>query len=634
MHTRSAEMTVMRSALAAGIAAMLALPAFGQNALDPKPRTQPGGPLRPEQQGPLRNPLQNPSSRSTPQSPRSPRSRAPGSALDASLQLGSGGLNLASMPVDFNARNLIVTHNVAGGRGFRGTVGYLAPTDFRGTTAGDSTQSFRSNSAVSSPQFIAAGGYQERFSLAQGLGVFEYRRDATPPMANPIAAAAEGRIRLDQTGSNLAFARQQDQAIEPVLFAVGVDSARRNVEFAASGLLGLRSRRPDDAIAQSKLPLFERARVRREVNEGRLSEDQIFQPFDTRLNADADARIDARLPDGKIDPVDLTPSGRASAYDDIVRRVVERYGERPDVRIDADPRALERARKDIGKLNSAFGTRVEPEEEKESPLGIGPLDPTKPAGDPPAGPQPLAPKHLPDDTVPAPANDDSGGMKVPIPESPEAQAARDRARLTESVREAAQALNHDVTVSDLSPGDRARVDELVRDAQQSLARGDFFKAERHFNQALYLSPDNPLLVAGLAHAQLGAGLYLSSALAIRTLFAQHPEMIDVRYDPKLVPNETRLRLAIDTLRPRLDGKDGDSYGLMMAYIGNQLDDEAVVSEGLAALTGTMENDLLREFLMQVWLDDADASTDPSQQSPAADPAQGPDAAPGNGARPN
>ncbi|MBL9150647.1 MAG: hypothetical protein JNM94_18325 [Phycisphaerae bacterium] len=586
---------------------------FAQNALDSRPRTpgtttpqrtdpnsqriNPGGPLN---QGSRGTPTTGPRGR---QPIKETKGRGQGNALDSNLQVGSGRINSAAFQTDFNARNLIVTNSVAGGRGFRGTVGYLAPTDFRGVTAGDSTQSFRANSAISSTAFIQAGGFQERFSLAQGFGVFEYRRDATPAMRNPVAAAAEGRVRLDQAGSNLAFARQQDAGIEPVIFAQGMDSSRRSVEFAASGLLGLRSIRPDDAIDQSTLPLFERARVRREVNEGRLNEQLIIQPFNATLSRPSDARIDAQ-----IDPPVLTPDGtpkppaQNSAYDDIVRRIVERYGDRPDVRIDADPRAVERARADIRKVTRAFGTQ----RDDDDPI----------MRDPTALPDPSAPKPAPTDTDP--------NVTPPStrPETPEEADARERERRTQEIREAAKVLNHGTTVRDLSPGDRARVDDLVRDAQRSLASGEFFKAERLFNQALLINPDNPLLIAGLANTQIGAGLYLSSALALRTLFADFPEMIDVRYDAKLMPSETRLRLAVDTLRARLDGKDGDSYGLMLAYIGHQLGDESIVAEGLAKMTGSIENDLMREFLSDVWLARSDAapSAPPAEEKPADPPA--------------
>jgi len=146
------------------------------------------------------------------------------------------------------------------------------------------------------------------------------------------------------------------------------------------------------------------------------------------------------------------------------------------------------------------------------------------------------------------------------------------------------------------------VDELVKEGQGHLLTGDFFRAERCFDQALALNPDNPLLMAGLANSQIGAGLHLSAALTLRTLFAQSPEMIDTRFEPQLLPNETRLRLAIDTLRSRIVRKqDASSYGLTLAYLGHQMDDRELVTEGLDVLRGTADDDLWRNLLTDIWL---------------------------------
>ena len=65
-----------------------------------------------------------------------------GNALDGNLEVGSGGRNgyspraAAFSYQAIQARNLGVTNNVAGGRGFRGDPGYTAPRDFRGKVGG------------------------------------------------------------------------------------------------------------------------------------------------------------------------------------------------------------------------------------------------------------------------------------------------------------------------------------------------------------------------------------------------------------------------------------------------------------------------------------------------------------------
>src|SRR6185503_5356216 len=53
-----------------------------------------------------------------------------GNALDSNLNATSGRINAAQKVENFADRNLIVTGDVAGGRGFRGSVGYTASQDF------------------------------------------------------------------------------------------------------------------------------------------------------------------------------------------------------------------------------------------------------------------------------------------------------------------------------------------------------------------------------------------------------------------------------------------------------------------------------------------------------------------------
>jgi tetratricopeptide (TPR) repeat protein len=172
----------------------------------------------------------------------------------------------------------------------------------------------------------------------------------------------------------------------------------------------------------------------------------------------------------------------------------------------------------------------------------------------------------------------------------------------ETIRRLAENLRHGGKIGDLSPGDRARVDQLVGAGQENIAKGEFFAAERNFTDALALNPGNPMLIAGLGNSQLGAGLYLSAALSFRELFSSYPEMIDTRYEVRLLPKEARLRQAVEALRARIAGKtDADSFGLLLAYLGHQLEDRPLILEGLAEVTGNPGNDVLRALLQEVWM---------------------------------
>jgi tetratricopeptide (TPR) repeat protein len=522
-----------------------------------------------------------------------------GRALDRNLQVGSGGINAPAPRTDFNARNLIVTDSVAGGRGFRGSVGYRAADDFRGATAGDSSFRFRSDSALSSTFFLSLRG-QDRFNLAQNFGAIEYRRDATP--VNTIGGvrdAFDQQLRLDRAAAAIMSDRTFAFSAEPIAFATGRDSADRRVQFLASPVQGMRTRRMDDPLEQAGIPTFERARTRQDAMRGLADPARPTTPFDGMLggpNAGGargggpDAKIDARIEPNRIGGPESRSNG--SAYDDIVAKIVRHYADDPNVHIDANPKAIERARGELDRLREELGTKLPTT--RSQPLPGDEIDPAT-----------GLPKSM------SPSSPDGAA----VPEDEAAKAAREAAERRRLVEETADALRHGTTVRDLTTSERARVNELVVDAQEFLAAGEFFRAERCFDQALNLNPDNPMLMAGLANSQIGAGLHLSAALTLRTLFAQSPEMIDVRYDAKLLPNETRLRLAIETLRTRISQKqDIGGYSLTLAYIGHQLRDAALVREGLETMTGSMEDDLLRELLQEIWLGGA------AQPQPEAAPA--------------
>ncbi len=156
--------------------------------------------------------------------------------------------------------------------------------------------------------------------------------------------------------------------------------------------------------------------------------------------------------------------------------------------------------------------------------------------------------------------------------------------------------------------DENRFNEKVAQAEDQLRAGEYFWAERHFRRALRFTPGHPLATAGLANAQLGAGLYIPAALTLRSLMTENPEMIDVRYDEGILPNTVRLNSAKESLRNRLSEKrDRNSIALLFAYIGHQTKDKEMVQQGLAIMAETDPDDKLLILLKGVWLADEDSS---------------------------
>jgi tetratricopeptide (TPR) repeat protein len=591
-------------AVALGTSFLSAAPVLAQNVLDPGVRDS-----RPRQGGSSAPANSRTGGRADPNDPRARNQPGlgGGASLDRNLQRGSGGINAPIAQPDFAGRNLLVTGNVAGGRGFRGSVGYTAAGDFRSAAGSDAIFRFQADSALSSTYFLTLRSI-DRLSLAQDFGTYEFRRETTPERVGSVGAPTQ-RFRLDRAAATMASTRTFELEAEAAPFARGRDSANRDVDFVASPVQGIRIRRPGDPIDATGLSTFEKARVRQDIATGKVDANSPTPEFSSPLfDARRDTARDEKKGDGaRLDTRVTDPiASQRSSYDQIVKRVLERYGEDPNVHVDANSDAIARARTEIQKVRDALGGRYgEPDE--DDPL----VDPVTKLPKRPVD-------RKPEETDPAGRKSDSNVSDK------EAERQREIEDARASVSAAAERLRHGTTVRDLTSGERARVDELVRDGQGKLAEGDFFRAERCFTQALELNPDNPLLYAGLAHCQIGAGLHLSAALTLRTLFSNNPEMIDTRYERSLLPNETRVRLAIETLRKRIAlGQDADGYGLTLAYLGHQVDDKELVRDGLAVFKGTMENDLLNELLSQLWLGEKPSPAPPTEGAPPAEDAPTP-----------
>ena len=424
-----------------------------------------------------------------------------GTALDANLSVYGGRTNEPAAQIDFNARNLVVTNNVAGGRGFRGSVGYRADTDFRARAGSDDLFNWEAYSAESNPVWVQSVRSADQFQIAQGIGQFEYRRATTPletiPSGRPINDRPDARLRLDRQNSALNIGSVVQLNAQPVEFAQGLDARNNPVNYYVSPIQGLRMEKVADPLAKSGLSLYEKAVAREEIANGRIlannAQESFISPFSRSAAADA-----------MIRPVAIGAESAGDAYDRIVRDVVRAYADSPNVNVNADPRVIEDVRKEIEALRGTLRGRVTAPEEPKLEVAPDPTETPEPGIDPRTG-LPMAP------TKP-----DANETIVPgEPSSEEEAAIKEELRNAETIRRLAENLRHGSTVSDLSPGERARVDQLVRSGQDNIEKGEFFTAERCFADALALNPGNPLLIVGLGNSQLGAGLYLSAALSFR-----------------------------------------------------------------------------------------------------------------------
>ena len=527
-----------------------------------------------------------------------------GNALDANPQLGSGGANAGSIPVDFNARNLLVTGSVPGGRGFRGSVGYTADTDFRARTGSDDNYMFRANSAFSSPAFVSSPVARDRFLIGQGLGVFEYRRESTPTTQSDMSAdQPDSRLRLDRVNAQMSFGRGNwDIGADRTI--ISTQSAKGDpLRYVISPLRGLQIENLTDPFARAGLSVYERARARQDMVTGLATmDDYTGLRTGMSLQTPDPRRIDKRLK-GDSAAERLRVRGLPKSYLDIVEEI-NKAGEAPageaktmldQIREAMEP--LRTRRPGDARLDGTKSDTTKP-------------DTTKPDATKPDGTKPDATgsdgTRL-DGTKPSTGQLGSDSLVSPDGAPRSGEAEREAARVKQrgiqiSVDDAARILRHGKKVESLSVDDKRRVDELIRQGETALRDGDYFRAERRFDQAQSLAADNPLVEAGIAHAQLGAGLYLSASLTLRNLFTAFPELIDAKYDRALLPAQDRLDRGVALMRQRIDrGDDAPGYGLLLAYIGHQTGDQAMVAEGLKAVGGNESLDASRKLLEGVWL---------------------------------
>ncbi len=543
-----------------------------------------------------------------------------GDALDSNLQIGSGGRNFRQASgysyQAIQARNLVVTNGVAGGRGFRGSVDYFAPGDFAAPTGDRVAYDFRRDSALSGLDFVSSARQQDAFNIAQGVGVFQYRRDFTSlPEVNTISGAEridDAQIRLDRATNNLTSRNLLTTAVAPSDVGIVQIADDQFARMTASPIRGIQF---EPAALAEPLSTFDLAMANEAQIQGvdPVSAGILPEPFDaTREVGDASERDEV---DAKI----TSPFSGESQYKQILDRIYQDYEGRRDVVLTAT--ALDQMKRDFDRLERREGQKIGDERpgavsqqreglpgerreglpgdrrevlpgdrrsglpgerQVESDLGLGPADGETEADGRlnPATPDPNA----------TDATDEQDSN------------AKEESSLR-SIEELVDALAHRTQVTELvDPRMRARVAELVGQAEEAMRANDYFRAENRFDLALKLNPGNPVLEGGRANAQIGAGLYRSAAITLSGLFRKHEAMIDVGYDAQLLPSRTRLRLAAHSIEEIIakDPSGSSEMGLVVAYIGRQLGDRTMIRNGLESIQNLRLTPVV-PALWRIWL---------------------------------
>lgn len=517
-------------------------------------------------------------------------------ALDANLHANEGKSNPTATREDYRARNLVVTGDVAGGRGFRGNVGYTAEGDFRGSTGGQSSIQFRRDSALSSANLARTQSASDTFSMMRDSGAIEYRRDFAGASQRGVAGsapAASTRHRLDQESNRLATERllTMDTVSSPM--ARYQTRTGDTGTLTASTVRGIKRESDGSRRGSDRLNLYESARLQDDLRRGLLRMDRSvtrsLTPFEiAKLEAEA-----AKA--GERDPRMMSDSelaiarirGGGGAYDDMLWKIRKNWQQRP-------------------KPKASRPASVEPEDGTDRPDSTGETSPTDPE-DGLGSAYDMLRRRL--DKAPAAATpaDEKG---PPANTGPEMTAD-----------EYALLLRHGTKLDAFGEGGQDRLDELLSEGRRAMREGNNFIAEKRFEVALLLKPDDPRATAGLLHCQIGANLPGSASITLRKLFTQSPEMMDVTYAPEALPQPARLTKALDGAKVRMAAnRDPADYGLLVAYIGRLLGDRKAIEDGLAKVTGTPGDDTLANLLRKLWLDAPPIAPEPVV-TPTPEPAK-------------
>ena len=583
-------------------------------------------------------------------------------ALDRNLGVGTGRVNQAAPQQDYRARNLVVTGDVAGGRGFRGSVGYRAEDDFAAATSQAATIQFRRDSAYSNPLALNTSIANDRFALATGIGSQQYMSDyaytrmsamgltgvTIPGRGLETSALGAARARLDLMTVLSTNAASLAAATAPSTVRTVRVPQLGSAQIMVSPFTGVVLVPDGDPVDTFQGGVYGGALMRDDLRSGRLTradyaraatgmaglaveldrqrqEEQLLE--DARAASAGMARLggvgsSGGRPAGADSRVDA-PSAtdllrRPGAYDDVLSSVRERYNlVRPPITAPAagmDAGAAGPAAAAPGA--AASGTGVQP-----------PADPRRASALTPErqsiaqAVRSLRERFM---TLPGVTRADASEQSLEGAGAAAAGASAGAAGATGQPPAGAAAagadagaagairpltldetlliLRHGTKVERLDSGSRDAMDRLLQLGSDFMVSRRYFRAEDAFRTASIIAPSSPLPLLGLASAQVGGGVQLAAAITLRRLLTDFPEMIDVRLAPNLQSDPQRMRdVAQQCVRFGRDSANASDFGLVAAWSGHQLGDRALVESGLALMDAAAAQDPFAQTLRALWL---------------------------------
>jgi len=553
-----------------------------------------------------------------------------GSGLDANQQVGSGGYNQASAQVDYRARNLLITGNVGGGQAFRGSINYRSEGSFQGNLGSDSLFNFNRDSIYSAPGSPVTGSYQ-----AQSVGnqvIVTRPSTSVPGYLVNTGSGLSTRSTYDPSAGVVTF-RQDGGGLVSIS---GVnDPSRLNNGGQSLGLV----QTPQGLVNINASPLTGVRYNALDVNTG---PNYLAQP----------TNILPQTGSGALDDRDRTPDNSLTPE----RRIDGLYQQAPIDNGEAgrgdDPLtitlgtqvqsalALQLAGRNDNNVpnaqaqnirNQVFGQQT-PQTAQEAPQA-----PQNPYDQLIANILAQANGEPPETTTNPQGQEDNRPRWQQVLDEPEQaildaqrQARETSLRISLNMFDEQGNVDYDAELPTIDPDsdlgqllsdlsydlprvntlagqDENRINTLMTRGEQELAAGRYIMSEAVYRQVLRETEGDPLAKAGLIHSQMGAGMIRSAAFNLRSLFSDHPELIALRYESNLLPDNDRLRELQRRLQTMInDGQFTADSGLILAYLGYQLEATPLIEFGLSVAEANAPRDPLMPVLRRIWLSSENA----------------------------
>lgn len=537
-------------------------------------------------------------------------------------------------------RNALVVGDVAGGKQFRGSVGYTGPNDFAGVLGSDYTYPFLRDSLYSG---LAGQGVRGVDALQQQMNLTTGNTGSALPfdiavLRRPGAVVSAGDLAGRAADSGLGA---PPALIDPSTLRLG--ALRSTSDYRVSRaltprIIGRSTEADKDPLYAISSPLVGVAtRTRSDFARAELDEAALPEPPAGFVGgAPIDGRTDGRLQGEKasnlIEPAQASP-------DRILDELRKSFEADRQAKADKSDKVDKDGKSGKGDDN-ALGRPMIP----ETPLPPGVEREKQPDNKPGADTRPGAGGKGADGAKPpagraggsgaqsgggtgAPSFDDRFRALMDNLRTPSAPGISgrvddsDRTPTTDAERRAAVMREADrllaanlPTLTSLAPPPSPERDiygEQMRAGQSLLARDRWFDAEERFSSALRTKQGDTMAQVGRVNAQMGAGLFLSASVNLQELMRSHPELMPVRYDASLLPTGKRLEQVRALLRDEMnrDTPAGRNAALIAAYLGFQAGDAQQAKSAFEALDRidaalASPRDPLVDALRAVWTREA------------------------------